>query len=273
MYALTLVGIIAQLNLLNLEAIEGETKSNNNIPNIIVGRLESKSNNHLREGLLTPISPQSAITSAHLIAESESIEVIINGEKRYAKQADYINRNDSEPKIDELYSDLCIISWDNPLHLEKNHYPTISNIPPSPDENIWIAKQEGDKIVWERRYIVGVEGYAAWSNLPRKLYSVLLYLNGRPSNRGTPFEAGDSGGPWINSNGNIVAVTSRVVNKKMGPSHQVVYGTLTQKEPSPKKSGGKQSPITLPLTVSIFTILILLWAFNKKRTCVHNKIK
>jgi hypothetical protein len=121
-----------------------------------------------------------------------------------------------------------------------------------------VPKKIGEDISWEKRYIVGLEDYAVWINLPQPAYSWILYLNGRPSNEGSLFKSGDSGGGWINENNELIAITSRISEKRFGPTKQIVYGTLSSPNPAPKKTGDRNSPAPIPLLISLAAISLII---------------
>jgi len=245
------------------------------IPQVPIAKLEVYQANFVREGLATLLSPTEAITSYHLLEGSNQATITLGSEKRPISWVKPIERDHDQGSLNDLYSDICYIGWKEPLHksISQHVYPVKTTRHPTPDEIVYIPRMNVNNLTWEERYIVGLESYAIWTNLPRKIYSYILYLNNRPINKGGKLREGDSGGGWISESGEVLAITSRVVNANFGPSTQVVYGTLINQTPSPKKSGDHSRPALIPLltSISFLTLATFLIMILKYKKGVANK--
>lgn len=268
--------VIAIATPLNLQAIKTEgVQVQGNPINVPIGKIEVTTSSRIKEGLITLISPTTGITSFHLLNGWKSASINFGKEQKAIKWVNPLKRTlQTKPnaqKLHDLYDDVCIVGWDDHLPVKNMHFPLVSTRHPNPDELIYIPTTTQTGISWEKRYIVGLEEFAAWTNLPKKIYSIILYLNGRPTNKGNILKEGDSGGGWISTNGELLAVTSRVVNEPLGPTSQIVYGTLLHNHPSPKKSGEKSRLATTPLLISILILSLITTIIVVKKYLYQNK--
>jgi hypothetical protein len=262
--------VVLLLSLLPLTATDPEVEDTPAIP---IGSLEIRAGNSIKEGLITITSPTEGLTSFHLFQDSKSGTIMYGDQKREITSVRQKRNPTNIGKLEELYSDICIVKWDTPLKLPYKELAVPSRRHPVPDERVYIAKTINGSIVWEKKHIVGLEEFAVWTNLPKKAYAIILYLNNRPASTGEKFKEGDSGGGWISENGELLAITSRVVNRDFGPSKQIIYGTLVNGEPSPKKTGEKGGLARTPLLISIFILLITtVLILTKKRIALKKKI-
>lgn len=263
---LTLLGFIS------LFPTDNKTPSSSLKPtNYSIGIIEVQSGSNLKQGLITLVNPKRGITSYHILRESKKGFVKLGEESRKIIKVEKLRQPKSSSNLDDLYSDICSVEWENPFSLKNTPYAIVSTRHPTPDEKVYIPKLVNNSIVWEERFIVGLEGFAVWTNLPKKAYSIILFLNNRPTNKGTQFEEGDSGGAWVSENGEILAITSRVLNKPFSPATQVVYGTLVNPTQAPKNSGRGKNLAVLPLIVTISMVTILSTILLTKKILASQK--
>jgi hypothetical protein len=245
-----------------------ETKAT---PIATIGKIKAIKGKEIKEGLITAINPSQGIGAKHVVEGAERATIKIEGKEHKLVSVKGIRDTNTLDAISSLYGDACLIEWEPPISITTMpKFPRVSHRHPDPDELVYIPRNTNAGIQWETRYIMGTEDYATWANLPRRIYSAILWLNGRPINKGTPFNLGDSGGGWISRGGELLAVTSRVTTSKFGPNKQVVYGTLLSVNPSPEKRGDRKYPAILPLFGSVLLLVAINFLAKMKR---NNKMK
>lgn len=260
--------IPAMLGFLSLSINSDENKIQSP-PKIAAGIIEVTEGNTIKEGIIMPISYTTGLTSAHILRDSSQGTIQIGKEKRtiaWVKEwrSPSKAKNPKNPinQLSDLDSDIFLVGWEEPISIQAGYYfSTPSWRHPQQDEEIWMPKVINGQIHWEKRFIVGIEGYAAWTNLPKDIYRIILYLNGNRINDGSPIKIGDSGGGWISMDGELLAITSRIKDHGFGPTHQIVYATLTNNEAAPKSAKTKQILATLPAvaTITVLSFALIIW--------------
>jgi len=235
-------------------------------PEPIMGIAYSSGNTILKKGLVTAISPNRGISSAHIFRDSTHSEIDIEGETRKIISIEPIRESKDNSSLGLLYKDIVYVQWEPPIQTSPTeNYAKESLRHPEIDEPVWIPRLEEDNICWEKRSINGKEDFAVWTGLPKRLYCIVLLLNNRPINSGKELKLGDSGGGWITQSGEILAVTSRIADGKHSPNSQTVYGTMVCSLPASKDNGASGHPAAIPLAGSVIALFaIKILAYRKK---------
>jgi hypothetical protein len=244
--------------------------------NFPIAEIEAYHNQTIKTGLATLLSPYSAITARHIVSESSRSVIKLGSQKRVVKLLnelrDLNNKESMDSKMDALANDIIIVSWQSPLTINENTiFPKLSTTPPKKSQKVFIPKFKDTEITWEERHISGLDSHCSWTGLPKPLYKGVLWLNGEKINEGTPFKIGDSGGGWINEEGEVIAVTSRVDNTDLSPHKQTAYGANVIVNGNFEKINNKKSAIAYRPMLIATCILIIVWLLSQMRNLYAKK--
>jgi hypothetical protein len=253
----------ALLSQRGLSEITEEDKFSFDVNGIPIATIEATHRNVVKSGLATLVTPTAAITSRHIVDGANEIKIIFDREERIATGLQNLKGREQKDLLDPLTDDVILVNWLSPIKKEIN-FPKLSTKPPKKGQNIRIPKHgKNNKLFWESRYISGLDSHTSWSGLPKPLYKTILWLNNERINSGTDFEIGDSGGPWISSEREIIAITSRIDDGRLSPHTQTTYATNIKVGYNNSKDT-KQSLAWRPMFVATF-ILFFAWGLSQFR--------
>lgn len=223
---------------------------------------------YVNTGIMALTEDKKGISAAHIFENGRFANVTFQGKTYRILKWEQLRPNLSSPDIRwptwaEIESDIIEITLENAPPKEIKRWQ-LQKQSPEPNSTVYIPaiKRSESPLPlvekqWQKKIVTVVTGYGMTAGVPMGAYKIIRWLAGLPNSDEQKFSIGDSGGPWINHNGEIIAITSRISDIPLSGQSQTIYGSGVWENPTnPKTKRG--FPAIVPLGLGIF----LLWLAN-----------